>query len=141
MSDYRRRLFALDGRVALITGGSSGIGRGMAAALAGAGARVVVLARGEADLKETVAALTADGAEAGWGSADLADRDAVAAGADAVAAVCGEPDILVNCPGITRPPPMTELTAAQWDQTMAVNLTAPFLLGQRFGPGMAARGR
>ena len=140
MSDYLRGLFGLNGRVALVTGGSSGIGRGMAAALAGAGARVVVLARGEADLKETVAALTADGAEAGWVSADLADRDAVAAGADSVAAVFGEPDILVNCAGINLRPPMTELTAAQWDQTMAVNLTAPFLLGQRFGPGMAARG-
>src|ERR1700759_3962652 len=84
MSDYLRGLFGLNGRVALVTGGSSGIGRGMAAALAGAGARVVVLARGEADLKETVATLTADGAEAGWVSADRADRGAVAAGADSV---------------------------------------------------------
>jgi NAD(P)-dependent dehydrogenase (short-subunit alcohol dehydrogenase family) len=139
MSGYLRGLFGLDGRVALVTGGSSGIGRGMAAALAGAGARVVVLARGEADLKETVAALAADGGEAAWVSADLADRDAVAAGADSAAAF-GEPDILVNCAGINLRPPLAELTADQWDQTMAVNLTAPFLLGQRFGPGMAARG-
>src|SRR6201995_1918892 len=140
MSDYLRGLFGLNGRVALVTGGSSGIGRGMAAALAGAGARVVVLARGEADLKETVAALTADGGEAGWVSADLADRGALAAGADAAAEVFGEPDILVNCAGINLRPPLPELSDGQWDETMAGNLTAPFLLGQRFGPGMAARG-
>ena len=140
MADFLRGLFGLDGRVALVTGGSSGIGRAMAAALAGAGARVVVLARGEADLKETVAALAADGGVAAWVSADLADRAAVAAGADAAAEVFGEPDILVNCAGINLRPPLPELSDGQWDETMAVNLTAPFLLGQRFGPGMAARG-
>jgi gluconate 5-dehydrogenase len=54
--------------------------------------------------------------------------------------VFGEPDILVNCAGVNLRPPLPELSADQWDTTMAVNLTAPFLLGQRFGPGMAARG-
>ena len=140
MSGYLQSLFGLDGRVALVTGGSSGIGRGMAFALAGAGARVVLLARGEAALKETVAELSAGGAKAAWVSADLADRAAVTAGADEAAAVFGEPDILVNCAGINLRPPMPELTVDEWDQTMAVNLTAPFLLGQRFGPAMAERG-
>ena len=140
MADYLRSLFGLDGRVALVTGGSSGIGRGMAFALSGAGARVVIVARGEVALKETVAELSADGGAAAWVSADLSDRAALAAGADEAAAAFGEPDILVNCAGINLRPPMAELTVGEWDQTMAVNLTAPFLLGQRFGPGMAERG-
>ncbi|MGZ0237801.1 SDR family NAD(P)-dependent oxidoreductase, partial [Streptomyces sp. CPS1] len=56
------------------------------------------------------------------------------------AAVYGEPDILVNCAGINLRPPMDELDEDVWDATMAVNLEAPFLLGRRFGPGMAERG-
>jgi gluconate 5-dehydrogenase len=140
VTGYLGRLFSLDGRVALVTGGSSGIGRGMADALARAGARVVLVARGEDRLKEAAGALQEAGCSADWVSADLGDRDAVTRAAEAAAAPFGEPDILVNCAGINLRPPLGELTPAEWDQTMAVNLTAPFLLGQRFGPAMAARG-
>jgi gluconate 5-dehydrogenase len=56
------------------------------------------------------------------------------------AAAFGEPDILVNCAGVNLRPPLGALSVDDWEPTMAVNLTAPFLLGQRFGPGMAARG-
>ena len=112
----------------------------MAGALARAGASVVLIARGEQALKETAAGLRAAGCAADWVSADLEDRNAVAWAADAAAGLFGEPDILVNCAGVNLRPPLDELTPAEWDQTMAVNLTAPFLLGQRFGPGMAARG-
>ena len=140
MADYLQDLFSLDGRTALVTGGSSGIGRAMAGALARAGANVVVLARGEAALADTVRELRDAGCAAAWVSADLGDRTGLAAAARAAAAKFGEPDIMVNSAGINLRPPMNDLTTADWDLTMAVNLTAPFLLGQLLGPRMAARG-
>ncbi|MGW5355224.1 SDR family NAD(P)-dependent oxidoreductase [Streptomyces sp. NPDC004031] len=137
---YLSDLFSLDGRVAVVTGGSSGIGRAVAGALARAGAGVVVVARREAELASTVEELTADGCRAAWVSADLSTRDGTRAAAEEAAQVFGEPDILVNCAGINLRPPMSELGEEVWDTTMAVNLEAPYLLGQRFGPRMAERG-
>lgn len=137
---YLSELFSLDGRVAVVTGGSSGIGRAIAGALARAGASVVIVARKESELAATVDELTADGCRAAWVSADLSTRDGVRAAAEQAAEVYGEPDILVNSAGINLRPPMGELRDETWDATMAVNLEAPYLLGQRFGPGMAARG-
>lgn len=138
--NYLSDLFSLDGRVAVVTGGSSGIGRAIAGALARAGASVVIVARKEPDLAAAVDELTADGCRAAWVSADLGTRDGVHTAAEQVAEVFGEPDILVNSAGINLRPPMGELGEEVWDTTMAVNLDAPFLLGQRFGPGMAERG-
>lgn len=137
---YVSELFSLEGRVAVVTGGSSGIGRAITGALARAGAGVVVVARREAELSATVDELTAEGCRAARVSADLSTTEGVRAGADEAVAAFGEPDILVNCAGINLRPPMTELGEDVWDTTMAVNLKAPFLLGQRFGPGMAGRG-
>ncbi|MGA5424877.1 SDR family NAD(P)-dependent oxidoreductase [Streptomyces lavendulocolor] len=137
---YLSHLFSLDGRVALVTGGSSGIGRAVAGALARAGARVVIVARREAELAATVDELVADGCRAAWVSGDLSTRAGVRAAAEAAAGVYGEPDILVNSAGINLRPPMGEVGEDVWDATMAVNLEAPFLLGERFGPGMAQRG-
>jgi NAD(P)-dependent dehydrogenase (short-subunit alcohol dehydrogenase family) len=140
VTGYLDRLFSLDGLVAVVTGGSSGIGRAIAGALAHAGARVVVVAREERRLDETVRELRAAGRAAVAISADVGDRDALARAADAAAGEFGEPDILVNSAGINLRPPMDSLTMADWDQTIAVNLSAPFALGQRFGPRMAERG-
>ncbi|OKH98912.1 dehydrogenase [Streptomyces sp. CB02923] len=137
---YLSELFSLDGLVAVVTGGSSGIGRAVSGALARAGASVVIVARKEAELRATADELTADGCRAAWVSADLGTRGAVREAADRAAGVFGEPDILVNSAGVNLRPPMNELDDEVWDATMAVNLEAPYLLGQRFGPGMAGRG-
>ena len=140
MTTFLEEMFSLSGRTAVVTGGSSGIGRGMAQALAQAGAAVVVVARGREALDATVEDLRSRGASADAVAADLGDRRDLARAAEEVAEVFGEPDILFNAAGINLRPPLPELTARDWDRTMAVNLDAPFLLGQRFGPGMAARG-
>jgi gluconate 5-dehydrogenase len=98
------------------------------------------VARTKEQLDRTAKELTADGCRVGWVAADLGSRDGVLAAAEEAAGVFGEPDILVNSAGINLRPPMGELGEDVWDATMAVNLRAPFLLGQRFGPGMAERG-
>jgi gluconate 5-dehydrogenase len=140
VSDYLQQLFSLDSRVAVVTGGSSGIGKAMARALAGAGAKVVLVARQPAPLDETVTELTSAGREAASVSADLGEPEQVSGAARELTGFFGEPDILVNAAAVNLRPPLPQLTMADWERTIAVNLTAPFLLGQRFGPGMAERG-
>ena len=140
MVAYLAELFGLAGRTAVVTGGSSGIGRAMAGALGRAGARVVVVARRPGPLAETVRELVADGVTADAVTADLADRAALTVATDTIVSRYGEPDVLVNAAAVNRRPPLDALTDDDWDVTLAANLTAPFLLGQRFGPAMAARG-
>jgi len=137
---YLTRLFSVAGRVAVVTGGSSGIGAEMARALALAGGRVVLVARDASRLGAAADGLRAAEAEVAWVSADLAVRSEVSRAAEEASGAFGEPDILVNCAGVNLRPPLPSLSIGDWDLTMAVNLTAPFLLGQRFGPSMAARG-
>lgn len=136
MSDYLRELFSLHGRRALVTGGSSGIGYAMAEAIGRAGAEVVLVARRREELDKAVARLRGHGVTASAISADLGERDDVRR-------VCesgGDIDILVNDAGNNIRKPMAELTADDYERTMAVNLTAPYLLGQHHGPKMAGRG-
>lgn len=126
-------MFTLDGRRALVTGGSTGIGRAMAGALAAAGAEVVLVARTEADLAAAAAEI---GDRATWISADLVEP----AGVDRVCAEAGEVDVLVCAAAVNPRPPMAEVTDEVWDETLELNLAVPFRLGQRLGPPMAARG-
>jgi gluconate 5-dehydrogenase len=136
VADYLRELFSLTGRRALVTGGSSGIGYAIAEALGRAGAEVVIVARRKAELDRAVDRLGGHGVRASSISADLGDRQAV----ERVCAAAGRIDILVNDAANNIRKPMAELTTDDYEQTIAVNLTAPYLLGQHFGPRMAGRG-
>jgi len=130
---YLDELFGLAGRTAVVTGGSSGIGLEMARALSGAGARVVLVARRQSLLDDAVASI---GGATSAIAADLTDRAELPSVIDKL----GAPDILVNAAAVNRRPPLDQLTDDDWDVTLAANLTAPFLLGQRLGPAMAERG-
>ncbi|WP_336206829.1 SDR family NAD(P)-dependent oxidoreductase [Nonomuraea sp. LPB2021202275-12-8] len=136
MADFLRELFSLDGRRALVTGGSSGIGYAIAEALGRAGAEVVIVARRKGELDRAVDRLAGHGVHASSISADLGDREAV----KRVCEAAGRIDILVNDAANNIRKPMAELTEDDYEQTIAVNLTAPYLLGQHFGPRMAERG-
>ena len=140
MSAYLDEIFGLRGRTALVTGGSSGIGRSMAVALGRAGARIILVARRPGPMEEVLEELAGHGAEGHAISADLADRAALTALIAKIRSEYGDPDVLVNSAAVNRRPPMGQLTEDDWDVTLTANLTAPFLLGQAFGPWMAGRG-
>ena len=133
-------LFSLAGRRALVTGGNSGIGEAMAHALGLAGARVLLVARREAELGAAARRLQADGIDAHWLAADLADADAARAAAQQAEAQFGGIDILVNAAGVNLREPFAEVTPASWQLQLALHLQAPFFLTQALAPGMKARG-
>ncbi|GMU73621.1 MAG: gluconate 5-dehydrogenase [Burkholderiales bacterium] len=136
-----RGLFDLSGRVALVTGGNSGIGRSLALALGRAGARTLLVARRAEELDAAVREFAADGIEAHALAADLTDRASIAALPARAIAAAGAPDVLVNAAGVNIRKPFPDLDDADWDATLALNLTAPFLLTRAFAPALAARGR
>ncbi len=130
----------LHGKVALVTGGSSGLGRATAVALAAAGADVAVLARGSADLLETLELVTVHGVRASAVVVDLADAGGVQAAVQQVRGALGEVDVLVNAAGTDVPGPVAELDLADWDRVLAVNLRASFMLAHAVWPDMVGRG-
>ena len=133
-------LFDLTGRVALVTGGSSGIGRRMGQALAGAGAEVVLVARRAPQLADAVAAIEAEGGAAAGLARDLADPAAMAEVAQAAAESFGPPDILVNAAGVNLREAPEAITPESWHLTLTLNLTIPFFLARACVPGMTGKG-
>jgi NAD(P)-dependent dehydrogenase (short-subunit alcohol dehydrogenase family) len=138
MSHWTDR-FALTGRKALVTGASKGIGAEICAVFAEAGADIVAVARDHAGLAATATLVRAKGRECLTIAADLADTSSTQAAAAQALAQWGTIDILVNCAAITHVGPATTFPVDLWDQIMAVNLRAPFLLAQALGPGMIAQ--
>jgi NAD(P)-dependent dehydrogenase (short-subunit alcohol dehydrogenase family) len=138
MRDWMRR-FSLDGKVALITGGTSGIGFEAARVLADAGADIVAAGTVGGQHEDVVGTVTALGRRAKVITGNLADAsDTVRIAREALAAF-GRIDIIVNNAGIARNAPLLDATIADWDYTMAVNLRAPFLIAQTLVPEMIAR--
>lgn len=133
-------LFSLRGRVALVTGASSGIGRALAATLVDAGAAVCLMARREDELAALARELNAGGGRAAAIPCDLTDRKALPAALLRAQANFGAPDILVNAAGINPRRPADALTAREWDATIEINLSVPFFVAQRLAPAMCERG-
>jgi NAD(P)-dependent dehydrogenase (short-subunit alcohol dehydrogenase family) len=132
---------ALDGKVALVTGGGRGIGRGTARQLLEAGARVQVTSRTEEDLEETVRILSSFGEVAGRPS-DVADAESVRALFDDVATRFGGLDILVCSHGVYNAGyTFLDFSEELWDRTIAVNLKGTFLCGQAAARSMVEQGR
>ena len=131
---------SLDGRVALVTGGSSGLGRATARGLAAAGADVAVVARSAEDLEATVAEIRRGGRSALAVAADLAEPADVDRAVDRARAELGDIGILVNAAGTDVPGPVAELDVAGWDRVLAVNLRATFLLAKAVMPDMRRLG-
>jgi NAD(P)-dependent dehydrogenase (short-subunit alcohol dehydrogenase family) len=117
----------LQGKVALVTGGNKGIGKGIAQAFAHEGARVTITARGAEALNATATELTAHGAQVLAVPADVTDERQVQDVFARALANFGRLDVLVNNAGAFEGGPLDELSVEAWDRVLAVNLRAPFL--------------
>jgi gluconate 5-dehydrogenase len=133
--------FRLDGRLALVTGSSAGIGFALARALAEAGASVVLNGRGASALAEAAARLAAEGHTVHARNFDVTDRAAVDAGIGAIEAEIGAIEILVNNAGIQRRAPFHEFDPDDWAALMRTNLDSVFHVGQAVAKHMVARRR
>jgi 3-oxoacyl-[acyl-carrier protein] reductase len=120
----------VEGRVALVTGASQGIGRACAQLLAAAGAKVALCARNQEKLDQLASEITAQGGEAAAFKIDVVNEEEIKAGVKAVLARFGKIDILVNNAGVTRDQLVMRMKRADWDDVINTNLTAPFLLTQ-----------
>jgi 3-oxoacyl-[acyl-carrier protein] reductase len=121
---------SLEGRIALVTGASQGIGRACALELAAAGATVALAARNESRLSEAAGEIEAAGGKAAGFALDISSEESIKAAAKAVLERFGKVEILVNNAGITRDGLMLRMKRADWDDILTTNLTGAFLLTQ-----------
>ena len=133
-------LFDLTGRVALVTGASRGLGRGMALALAREGADVVVTSRSAATLDDVCVEIESVGARAIPVELDVRDVESIEAVVDEILGGVGRIDVLVNNAGCNARKPALEVTREDWDRVVDTNLRGAFFVSQAVAPGMIARG-
>ena len=131
---------SLEGKVALITGASKGLGRAMAVALAQAGARLALVSRDQKQLRISADAVKAVGHEAELFHADVTDEETVRKLERDVSAKFGKVQILINNAGINIRKPVTDFTLTEWNQVLNTNLTGVFLICRSFVPLMKGQG-
>ena len=132
--------FDLNGRVAVVTGGTTGLGHAIALGLAEAGANVIATSRRAEQVQETAAAIEALGRRTLARTSDVSDRSSLQALHDAVMQEFGKVDILVNAAGITHSAPILEMKEEDWARVLETNLTGVFRSCQIFGATMATAG-
>lgn len=130
----------LQGKLAVVTGASKGLGKAMSLALAEAGANVALVSRDEKLLAEVAAAVRGTGARAEAFPADVSDEAQVAAVEKAVLQRLGKPQILINNAGINIRKPVTDFTLEEWNRVQATNVTSVFLMCRAFVPHIKGRG-
>jgi gluconate 5-dehydrogenase len=135
------KIFRLDGRLVLVTGASKGIGLGIATAMAEAGADLILVSRSESDLEGAASKLRSSGRSVAVAPFDLHQTDRIPAWYDDLVSRCSRPDTLVNAAGVMHRAPAHELTLEAWEETLAVNLTAVFVLSQAFARECIACGQ
>ncbi|MEO7385184.1 MAG: SDR family oxidoreductase [Novosphingobium sp.] len=133
--------FALDGRLAIVTGGAMGIGEGMVRMLADAGATVAIADRDYAKAEALAAELREAGAQAHAFAVELADEQSIVEMVAAITGWLGTPWVLVNNAGVQDRQLLLEGTAEEWDRNNAINARAPFLLTREVGRAMVAAGK
>jgi len=133
--------FSLNGRRAMVTGGSKGIGSGIAEGMAKAGADVVLVGRSEDALAETAASLNAYGVKIAIEPFDLSKTDEIESWYNGVVERCGPCDILVNNAGTTKRTPAADVPLDEWEMIIRLNLTAVFALSQAFARERIAAGK
>jgi gluconate 5-dehydrogenase len=132
-------VFDLSGKVALITGAHRGLGFAIAQGLARAGASVVLNGRRSETVEAAARTLAAQSLHASTAIFDVTDRDAVRAAVSSIEGRQGGIDVLVNNAGIQRRGALADFSQQDWDDIIATNLTAPFVVSQAVLPGMIAR--
>ncbi|KAI9903521.1 hypothetical protein N3K66_000050 [Trichothecium roseum] len=138
MSDYLAKLFSLEGSLAVVTGGTRGIGQAMALALAGAGADIILVQRDEGNI-ETKRRVEELGRRATVYVADLASQESVEALGPRILGDGHDVDILVTCAGIQRRHPAHEFPMSDWDEVLQVNLKTVWTLCRDLGAYMRKR--
>lgn len=134
------QMFDLNGRCAVVVGGSSGIGQAIALGLAQAGADVVPSARRESEVRKTVESITAMGRKSLACTSDVRDRASLQTLHDRVIAEFGKVDILVNAAGVTKKTPTLEVAEDEWEGILDINLNGTLRACQIFGASMLSRG-